>query len=198
MKGLNMRRSRSRHSVASVFELLEGRLLMANILAQVVDQHARADHGWLILTGTSAGETFRVTPGTAVGEFDIDWSQPPIGLEGPMETVELAGVTQGIRIQLGGGDDKIQIVGCDIAGDVIVGAGAGDDQFTLDSSHVTGRVSFKGGRGNDSVTITNNSSVGGVVSICDHGSNSVISLTNSSVGGLRAYNRGEMRCPCRL
>jgi len=125
-----------------MLELLEPRRLCA------VD--AFVDDGTLIIRGGDGADQIIISR----TEFPTTLNVLTISDGGSyLEPQAFPGVTRGVRVILGGGDDSVMIHGVRVAGTINVDGGAGDDRLTLHHTRVRGDLEVAAGDGEDRVWI---------------------------------------------
>jgi len=153
---------------------------------------ARVVDGWLVICGTAGKDHFRITMGESLvypSPFLVELIDNSPGDHVPTSTW-FTGVTKGIRVDLGSGDDLLEIIGCAVPGDVLVTGGAGDDSLVLQHTTVDGRLVFQGGAGDDSLSVSD-STVVGLLRVLDLRGATSLSLANCTVGDLRIHTAGQ-------
>lgn len=112
--------------------------------------------GRLVIQGSTANDNVRIE---AAGPNAFRLS-PGTGtlINGQAEPVVFTGVTRGMHVRLGYGNDSILLDGSvnllPIGGGLSIDAGSGDDTVRLDGVAIRGRTNLDAGPGNDLVAIT--------------------------------------------
>jgi hypothetical protein len=182
------------------FEALERRdLLAGDVLVSVVD-------GSLVVEGDELGNNVSITAGAAEGEFVVS------GLDGttvheegdpPAGEVTVTGVTAGLRVDLGEGDDELTLVDAGFAGNVLIVLGDGNDTLNiggetaglaqlspLDASvRVHGMLNVRAGDGDDEIHI-GDAAIRGPLNIGAGRGDDVVSLGGETAPAAAALGLG--------
>jgi hypothetical protein len=160
-----MKANRSRRRAPGL-ESLEGRWLLAgNVTAAV-------NGGVLTLTGDPQANQLTVYQ-TAPGTYHVV-GEPGTTINGRPD-VTVRGITAGVNVNLGDGDDYLALMAV-VPGDLNINLGSGDDTLSLGgffelppdaqplpwSVDVAGKLSIDAGSGNDSVQVLNSRVAGAV------------------------------------
>lgn len=105
--------------------------------------------GDLAIDGTALGEELVIdvdpTAGVARISYDADTADPV----NEVETVSFAGPVRAVRGDLGAGDDRIEIRGLDIGGELVLDLGTGLDEVLLVDVSTGDDLSLTAGSGHD-------------------------------------------------
>lgn len=143
-------------------ESLEQRRMLAGDVTVIVKS------GRLLVTGAAGDEAVEITQGSKANTFRI------AGLEGTTVNGQVAttpvafsGVSRGIRIDLGAGENAIALgkAGQEqtVAPAVSVNGGVGDDSITITNTRVRGTLAIETNAGRNRVNLLNTSVAGDVV-----------------------------------
>lgn len=105
--------------------------------------------GDLAIDGTALGEELVIavdpTTGWASISYDADTADPA----NPVETVSFAGPIRAVRGDLGAGDDRIEIRGLDLGGELALDLGSGVDEILLVDVSTGDDLGLTAGSGHD-------------------------------------------------
>ena len=145
--------------------------------------------GVLIIRGDSGSNTLRIEPDAETGGLRV------VGLKGTTindgeDALVFTGVTQGVRVKLGGGRDALEIAAPDsdvpapltLAGDVTVNAGRGRDLVELRGVLVEGDLRVHGAGGSNWLRVVE-SEVRGATFINCGASRDTVNIYASTFGG---------------
>ncbi len=151
------------HRYRMALEHLEDkRLLAGDVSVNVID-------GSLVIRGDMEANGVAVTAGDMRGEFII--AGLPVGdaatsINGVFDRVVVSGISRGMHLALGDGDDLANVFDVNVRGNVSIQAGAGDDHVRVggprrdaaDSTEIAtrigGRLLVDLGSGNDRLLVT--------------------------------------------
>lgn len=155
---MNSRRNRSRR--LGVEPLENKRLLAGDVFVSV------SGDGTLLIRGDAESNGIAVTTGDSGGEVIVA-GLPSVGgeatsINGAFERVSFSGVSNGIRADLGDGDDNARLFDMRLRGSVNIATGDGDDVVSVGgaagsngqmNSLFTGGLNISTGEGNDGVRV---------------------------------------------
>ena len=144
------------------------------------DVTASVRGGVLVVRGDRAGNDLTVTQGPSGLQLDGGGVTTINGQQGP---VTFEGVTRGVRISLGGGDDRLVIDGTTVPGDVRVDTGRGADRVLVSADRIDGDLWIRGASGAKTVEL-NSTAVGGRTDIHTGKAHDAITLADSTFTGI--------------
>lgn len=161
---------------------LEARTLLAgNVTAAIVD-------GELQITGDDEANDIEILS-TTEGIIVRGNSTTVNGAATDFVAFASGTPTGPIRVQLGGGNDQLQVDGVTLDQELIVHGGDGDDSLGVTNSTLKQRLVFRGGDGNDSLVADRSTFNRAVIAYQGVG-NDLVTMTNSEVkGSLIVYGR---------
>ena len=177
------------------FETLENkRLLAGDVLVSV------SDGGTLLIRGDMESNGVAITSGDAPGEFVIAGLPSDDGvatsINGTFDRVALSGVSQGINMRMGMGDDGVRLFGARIRGNVNIATGDGADHVSVggpvDSPEsmntvISGGLNVATGEGDDGVRIGRTGVARGLSVASGEGDDSV-SVVDSRLRGVTSIH----------
>lgn len=201
LKRANVSRQRQvtrRRNAFLSFESLESRTVLAG------DVTASVTNGFLVLNGDSGDNRIAITQ-SANGGIQIS-ALDGTTINGQAGPVSLGNVTQGARINLGSGDDLLQLTGdasspLTFAGTTNIDLGNGDDELQF-SNFNAATLLVQGGNGEDSIlaardfddanaTVGSGLTVSGTTVVQSGNGDDLVSLQNSTLGSLTFINAGN-------
>ena len=166
-------------------ESLESRTLLAgNVFASTIG-------GTLIIRGDALGNAITLErDGTAPGSFLLRGDDTTtVNGEG---TLFFQGVTRGVHVSLGGGNDALAVRNADLRRDLTVLLGRGDDRVLLQDVTVARSLAIEGGHGDDQVDLLS-VEVERNVDIDTANGNDLITLEDTEMGGRSKLRGGKGR-----
>ena len=156
-------------------ETLEDRRMMAG------DVTARVVNGDLVITGDNqSNEMYLYDNGDGSYVMFGENGTRINGLSG----YPLDGVSDDIRINLRGGDNRIALLGLDLADDITIRTGSGNDKIILSEATIRSNLRMRTGGGDDSIRIMT-STILGQFNAATGAGNDEIAATHSAVGSGR-------------
>ena len=148
------------------------------------DVTAKVVRGRLIVKGDRESNDIRIDQtDLAEGQYRLYTGEgSETTFNGQAGEIIISGVTRGVKINTGAGDDSLDMDGVNVFGDLSIRTGAGDDWVDLSGVEVDGDVSIKTGGGADGVKLAG-LTVGENLKIATGRHADIIEINNSQILG---------------
>jgi hypothetical protein len=143
------------------------------------DVTATVADGRLKLTGDDGFNALQILPAPGDRSFAV------VGVDATTvngQPTFTASSVQKIVVDLGVGDDRVEVTGADVSGNLIVKLGKGNDSLILDGARVQGKLEVEGGKGGDTITLRMGTRVAQFLNLTSGSGNDTLRIADSSVG----------------
>ena len=144
------------------------------------DVQVSVANGKMTILGDANPNSIQISPGIGTGAFVVT------GIDGTAVNGTPAAIVPDVRkvkIEMGAGQDSVQILQVDIDDTFQAQMGKDQDSFLMSGGRVKGNLQAKAGKDGDDVTINAGARVGGRLTIGTGKKNDTITVNNASIGG---------------